>query len=83
MFTGAAMIFIGKLPIKKLRWLAVHISLGTLVILNAVFILLPVGAEILAASHNMVMGSGSMVQLHQLENREAIFSAINIISCFF
>ena len=80
--SGIAMLFIGKLPIKKLRWLIVHISLGALVILNAVFVLLPVGTEILEASQSIIMGSGSKENLHHLENREAIFGALNIISCF-
>ncbi len=79
--TGITMLFVGKLPIKKLRWLAVHVCLGILVILNAVFILLPAGAEILDASQNMVMGAGSMEYFHQLKNREAIFGALNIFLC--
>ena len=79
--TGFAMLLIGKLPIKKLRWLAVHVCLGTLVILNAVFILLPVGAEILEVSQNMVIGTESMEYFHQLKNKEAIFGALNITSC--
>jgi len=80
--TGIAMLIIGKLPIRKFRWLLVHTCLGTLVILNAVFVLLPVGAEILEASQNMMTGSGPTEHLHQLENKEAIFGALNIISCF-
>ncbi len=79
--TGIAMLFLGKVPIKKLRWLAVHVCLGALVILNAVFILLPVGAEILEASQNMVTSAGSMEYFHELKNKEAIFGALNIISC--
>ncbi len=79
--TGITMLFIGKLPIKRLRWLAAHVCLGTLVILNAVFILLPVGTEIIEISQNMVSGTGSMKNFQQLKNREAFFGALNIISC--
>lgn len=80
--TGIAMLFVGKLPLKKRRWLVVHIGLGTLVVLNAVFVLLPVGQDILEATQNVVNSGGFMEHLHQLENREAIFGAFNIISCF-
>ncbi len=79
--TGIAMLFISKLPIKKLRWLMVHVFLGILVILNAVFILLPVGAEIFEVSQNMVTGGESMEYFYQLKNKEAFFGALNIISC--
>ena len=79
--TGITLLFVGKLPITKLRWLAVHVCLGILVILNAVFILLPVGTEILEASQNMVIGTGSIEDFQQLKNKEAIFGALNIISC--
>ena len=81
LFNCVVMLFVGRLPIKKIRWLAMHVCLGTLVILNAVFILLPVGTEILEASQNIVMGVGSMEDFYQLKNREAIFGALNIILC--
>ena len=81
LFYCVVMLFVGRLPIKKIRWLAMHVCLGILVILNAVFILLPVGTEILEASQNIVMGVGSMEDFYQLKNREAIFGALNIILC--
>ena len=81
LFNCVVMLFVGRLPIKKIRWLAMHVCLGILVILNAVFILLPVGTEILEASQNIVMGVGSMADFYQLKNSEAIFGALNIILC--
>ena len=79
--TGFTMLFIGKLSIIKIRWLAVHVCLGVLIVLNAVFILIPVGVEILEASQNMLTGVGSMENFHQLKDKEAIFGALNIFSC--
>lgn len=79
--SGVALFFIRKLPIKKLRWLMVHIVLGTFVILNAIFILLPVGSEILEASQSVING-GSSESLQQLETKEAIFGALNLVACF-
>ena len=79
--TGIAMLFAGKLPLKTHRWLIVHLSLGALVGLNALLFLVPVGQEILEATQNAIRGGGTKEHLHQLENREAIFGAINIFAC--
>ena len=76
------MLFVGKLSIKELRWLAVHISLGAVVILDTVFVLLSVGTEILLASQHFMTGSGPTEQFHQLEAIEATFGVFNIVSCF-
>ena len=79
--SGIAMIVLGKLQIKKLRWLTVHIITGGLVTLNALFILLPVGFELLEGSGQLVQGVISMEQLESAKNRESIFGAINVIFC--
>lgn len=79
--TGGAMIFVGKLPIKKLKWLALHLALGILVILNAIFILAPLGQEMLAMAQSIASGTGSIEHIHELEAKEAIFGAINIFLC--
>lgn len=79
--TGGTMIFVGKLPIKKLKWLALHLALGILVILNALIILGPLGQEMLVATQALAAGTGSIELIHELEIKEAIFGAINIILC--
>jgi uncharacterized membrane protein len=79
--TGISMIVVGKLPLKKLRWLMVHVGLGVFVILNAVLVLAPVGQELLATSQSLVNGTASIEQIHNLESKEAMFGGFNIIAC--
>lgn len=79
--TGVAMIVVGKLPIKRLKWLSVHLFLGILVILNAAIILAPLGQEMLTATQSLADGAGSIEHIHELEAKEALFGAINIILC--
>ncbi|MCP4494440.1 MAG: DUF2269 family protein [Gammaproteobacteria bacterium] len=83
MFTlsGIAMIVIGKMPVHKIKWLAVHVAVGVLVILNAFIVLIPVGTEILVASQNVMVGSVSSETILALKNREAVFGAFNIVAC--
>ncbi|MEK8015992.1 MAG: DUF2269 family protein [Candidatus Parabeggiatoa sp.] len=81
--TGIALIVIGKLPIRKLRWLTAHVAIGVIVILNAILFLAPTGQELLEASQQLASGGTavSLEQIHALETKEAVFGAINIISC--
>lgn len=79
--TGIGMIIVGKLPIKELRWLAIHITLGSFVALNAFFVLIPVGQEILDISNKLMSDGATLEHLKQLGNKEAIFGAFNIIAC--
>ncbi len=79
--SGIAMIVIGKMPVRKIKWLAVHFGVGVLVILNAFIVLIPIGTEILEASQNVVAGSVSAETVPALKNREAVFGALNIVAC--
>ncbi len=79
--SGIAMLVIGKMPVRKIKWLAVHFAIGVLVILNAFVVLIPVGTEILEASQNVMAGSVSPEAIHALKNREAVFGAFNIVAC--
>ncbi len=80
--SGIAMIVIGKLPISKMKWLAIHSVIGMLVILNAFIVLIPIGNELLEASQKLVEGSVTIDTIHELKNKEAIFGALNILACF-
>ncbi len=79
--SGAAMLVIGKMPVSKIKWLAVHFAIGILVILNAFIVLIPIGTEILETSQKAMGGSVSLETLHALKNREAMFGAFNILAC--
>jgi hypothetical protein len=79
--SGIAMLVVGKMPVRKIKWLAIHIAIGVLVILNAFIVLIPVGTEILETSQKLVDGSVTLEALHELKNREAIFGALNIAAC--
>ncbi len=80
--SGVAMIVVGKIPVSRIRWLALHIVIGVLVILNAFIVLIPIGDELLQASLQLVDGSVSFEQIGELKNKEAIFGAFNIVACF-
>ncbi len=56
----------------KMRWLVLHLVIGTLILLNAFFILMPTGQGILEA----VVNGDDLKTLH---GREALFGAINIV----
>ncbi len=79
--SGIAMLVIGKMPVPKIKWLAVHIVIGIMVILNAFIVLIPVGTGILEASQQVMEGLVSLETMHELKNREAIFGAFNIVAC--
>lgn len=77
--TGVFMIVRRRLPIIKIRWLALHAIFGLLIALNAAFVLLPVGQDLLAAGSQVATGALSMDHLHALEQREAAFGAANVV----
>ncbi len=79
--SGIAMIVVGKMPISKIKWLAIHSVIGVLVILNAFLILIPVGSEILEISQKVVDGSIAPEAMYELKNKEAMFGAFNILAC--
>ncbi len=79
--SGIAMIVVGKMPISKIKWLAIHSVIGVLVILNAFLILIPVGSEILEISQKIVDGSIAPEAMYELKNKEAMFGAFNILAC--
>ena len=80
-FSGVAMILVGKLNITKLRWLTLHTVIGLFVVLNAVFILLPAGNELLELSHQVANGSLSIDDIQTVKKTESIFGGINLIFC--
>ena len=79
--TGIAMLIIDKRPILKIKWLAIHSIIGVIIILNAFFVLIPIGTELLSVSEKLVDGSVSLEHIHELKNKEAIFGALNIFAC--
>lgn len=81
LFTGIFMIVKGKLPIFKMRWLTLHAIFGLLIVLNAAFVLYPIGQELLETASLAAMGALPMEQLHAIEGREAAFGAANLLLC--
>lgn len=77
--TGVLLIFMGKLPVPRTRWLAAHAILALLIALNAAVVLYPTGQEALDAASRFAAGAGSLEQLHALKGREAGFGAVNLL----
>jgi hypothetical protein len=81
LLTGFFMIVKGKLPILRIRWLTLHATFGSLIALNAAFVLYPTGQELLETASHVVSGALPMEQLHAIEGREAAFGAANLLLC--
>lgn len=79
--TGVFMIVKGKLPVLKARWLLLHAVFGLLIAFNGLFLLYPVGQDMLAMAAQVVSGAASLDALHALGGREAAFGAVNIVLC--
>ncbi len=79
--TGPAIVVKGKLPILGTRWLMLHAVFGLLIAVNAAFVLLPTGQELLQAASQAATGTPSPERLHAIEGREATFGAVNVLLC--
>ena len=77
--TGLFMTFRGGLGFGRWRWLTVHQIIGTLILLNAAFILVPVGGHLLDVASKIIPGSGSMEAFVSLSGRERMFGALNLV----
>lgn len=76
--TGVAMIVLGRLPVLRTRWLALHAVIGLLIVLNGVFVLYPTGQDLLAATTQVAAGALPMEGLAAGKAREAAFGATNV-----
>jgi hypothetical protein len=74
--TGLFMTFRGGLG---LRWLTMHQIIGALILLNAAFILVPVGGDLLDLASKIIQGSGSIEAFAMLAGRERTFGAANLV----
>jgi hypothetical protein len=63
----------------RIRWLTVHQIIGTLILLNAAFVLVPVGRHLLDVASKIIQGSGSMEAFASLSGWEHMFGALNLI----
>jgi hypothetical protein len=77
--TGLFMTFRGGLGFGRRRWLTVHQTIGVLILLNAAFVLVPVGGELLDVALKVTQGSGSLEAFEVLAGRERMFGALNLI----
>jgi len=73
------MTFRGGLGLGRRRWLTVHQIIGALILLNAAFILVPVGGDLLDVASKIIQGSGSLEAFEALTGRERTFGALNLV----
>jgi hypothetical protein len=57
----------------------VHQTIGALILLNAAFILVPVGSDLRHLASEIVQGSGSIGAFGALIGRETMFGAFNLV----
>ena len=77
--TGLFMTFRGGLGFGRWRWLTVHQIIGTLILLNAAFFLVPVGGHLLDVAWKIIQGGGSTDAFASLSGRERMFGALNLV----
>jgi hypothetical protein len=77
--TGLFMTLRGRLGFGRRRWLTVHQIVGTLILLNAAVILLPVGGELLDVASKIMQGHASVDDFTALRGRESMFGAVNLL----
>lgn len=78
---GVFMIVKGKLPVLKARWLMLHAVFGLMIAFNGLFLLYPIGLDMLGIASQAVSGAVSLDALHALGGREAAFGAVNVVLC--
>lgn len=76
--TGIGLVVMRQRPLRHLR---PHLFIATLILANAIFILLPTGQAILGVANDLAAGTGNGSELSILQGREAMFGAINILLC--
>ena len=77
--TGLFMTLYGRLGFGRRRWLTVHQTIGALILLNVVFILVPVGGDLLDVASKIIQGSGSLEAVEALAGRERMFGGLNVV----
>lgn len=77
--TGLFMTFRGGLGFGRRRWLTVHQVVGVLILLNAAFILVPVGGDLLDLGSKIIQGNGSLEDFEPLAGRERAFGALKLL----
>jgi hypothetical protein len=77
--TGLFMTFRGGLGFGRRRWLTIHQIIGALILLNAAFILVPVGGDLLDLASKIIQGSESIEAFAMLAGRERTFGAANLV----
>lgn len=81
LLSGTAMVVVGRLPILRTRWLALHAVFGLLILLNAIVVLYPLGQDILAVAAQVSGGALPIDRIDPLKGREAAFGAANMVLC--
>jgi hypothetical protein len=57
----------------------VHQIIGALILLNAAFILVPVGGDLLDVASKIIQGGGSLEAFKALSGREGMFGSLNLV----
>lgn len=77
--TGLFMTVQGRYGFARRRWLTAHQLLAVLIVLNAVFVLVPGGGALLALATEVADGRQTADAMNALAGRESMFGAANLL----
>jgi len=77
--TGLFMTIHGRLGFLKRRWLTLHQLFGVAILLNAAFVLVPLGADLLELAPEITDGTRPPERFMALARRESLFGAVNVV----
>lgn len=77
--TGVLMTWRGGFGLFRRRWLTVHQAIGIAALLNALFVLEPIGDRLLEAAQALQAGRLTVPEFLAMTGAEPVFGAINLL----
>jgi hypothetical protein len=75
-------LLLTRRELLRARWMRLKLGLALLVVLNAVLVLSPIGAQVAGLASEAAASGGIPPALSRLEARESLFGAANILMSF-
>ena len=77
--TGALMTWRGGFGVFRRRWLTLHQAIGIVVLLNALFVLEPIGDRLLESAAAVQAGGMTVPEFLAATANESVFGAMNLL----
>lgn len=75
LFSGSLLVIGSRRPFLQTRWQLIHVVIAALIGINTLFVLMPVGSELLVLARS----SSESTLFGTFETREAVWGAANIV----